>query len=165
MPEHDGPGRDVLERIDALQIAYIAALDRRDMAGWRACFDEAEGAYACLTEEGLQQDLPLAMMLDDNPARLADRVRFVEEVWAGTFEPYATRHFVQRLACAARADGVIEVTSNLLVTYTSARRHSEILVAGRYEDEVVLAGGAARFRRKRAILDTVTLPRYLVYPV
>ena len=158
------PDRDVLDRVDGLQTAYIAALDRRDMAGWLACFDEAEGTYACLTEEGVQQDLPLAMMLDDTPARLRDRVRFVEEVWAGTFEEYTTRHFVQRLSCCDLAAGCVAVTSNFLVTYTSARRHSEILVAGRYEDEVVV-GEATRFRRKRAILDTVTLPRYLVYPV
>ena len=159
------PDRDTMAQLDELQIAYIGALDGQDMQAWLACFAEEDGSYECITDEGVRQDLPMAMMLDDCPARLRDRVRFVTEVWSGTFEDYTTRHFVQRLSCRRAGADSYAVTSNLLVTYTSPRRHSEILVSGRYEDEIVLAAGAARFRRKRAILDTVTIPRYLVYPV
>jgi hypothetical protein len=34
-----------------------------------------------------------------------------------------------------------------------------------YEDEIDLSGAAARFTAKKAIMDTVTTPRYLVYPI
>lgn len=158
-------GADVLARIDALQIRYLRALDGRDMAGWLACFGANDASYVCATRENEEQGLPLALMMDDSLARLKDRVRFVTDVWSGTFEDYQTRHFVQRLDCSAKSPSVYAVTSNFMVAYTSARRQSEILAAGTYEDEVVVAADGARFRSKKAILDTITTPRYLVYPV
>lgn len=157
--------RVFLAEADELQLRYIAALDGHDMAGWLGCFSDACGGYECITAEGVEQDLPMAMMLDDCPARLRDRVKFVTEIWSGTYEEYATRHFVQRLRGEMIAPDVLRVTSNFLVSYTSAQRHSEILASGSYVDEVELHGGTAWFRSKRAIIDTITLPRYLVYPI
>jgi anthranilate 1,2-dioxygenase small subunit len=156
---------DVLARIDALQIRYLRALDSADMDGWLACFGEAGGSYICTTRENEEQNLPLALMMDDSPERLRDRARFVTEVWSGTFEDYQTRHFVQRLECSDRGAGLYAVVSNFMVAYTSARGQSEILAAGLYHDEVTLAGNEAKFITKKAVLDTVATPRYLVYPV
>ncbi len=156
---------ETLARIDALQLRYIAALDRFDLEAWLGCFAVETNGYVCTTLENEEQDLPLAIMLDDSRERLSDRVKFIDRVWAGTFEPYTTRHFVQRLDCRETAPGRYEVTSNVLVAYTSARRHSEILAAGRYDDVVALSGGEALFMAKKAVLDTVTTPRYLVYPI
>ena len=104
-------------------------------------------------------------MLDDCRARLMDRVKFVNEVWSGTFEDYTTRHFIQRFECARTEGGRLNVLTNFMVTYTNRRGGSEILVTGVYEDEVDLDSNGARFKAKRAILDTVTTPRYLVYPI
>jgi 3-phenylpropionate/cinnamic acid dioxygenase small subunit len=104
-------------------------------------------------------------MMDDCGARLQDRVTFIREIWAGTFEAYSTRHFVQRLSCAESGADMYSVKSNFMVVYTSRQGHSEILAAGLYEDEVDRASGEFTFKSKRAILDTVTTPRYLVYPV
>ena len=104
-------------------------------------------------------------MLDDCRARLKDRVKFITEVWSGTYEDYSTRHFVQRFECAPAAAGRVAVLTNFMVSYTNRRGGSEILVTGVYEDEIDVANGAARFRAKRAVLDTVTTPRYLVYPI
>jgi hypothetical protein len=49
--------------------------------------------------------------------------------------------------------------------FTTARGDSELLVVGTYVDKVMVRGGVARFKSKRAILDTTVTPRYLVYPV
>jgi len=57
------------------------------------------------------------------------------------------------------------VLTNFMVAYTNRRGGSEILVTGVYDDEIAGDGNGARFVSKRAILDTVTTPRYLVYPV
>jgi len=155
----------VLHHIDELQLRYIRALDTRDMGAWTACFAADTAGYRCISRENHEQGLPVAMMLDDNPARILDRAKFVDDVWKGTFEDYATRHFVQRLSCRALDDGAFEVHSNVLVTYTTQGGGSEVLVAGAYVDEVVARDGRYGFRRKDAILDTVTPDRYLVYPV
>jgi 3-phenylpropionate/cinnamic acid dioxygenase small subunit len=154
----------VLAEVDALQASYFSALDRRDLNAWLACFAD-EASYICITRENRDAGLPVALMLDDCHARIRDRVKFVNDVWSGTFEDYATRHFVQRFECTASADGSLAVRSNFMVSYTNRRGASEILVTGVYEDEITGAGGTARFRAKTAVLDTVTTPRYLVYPV
>jgi anthranilate 1,2-dioxygenase small subunit len=154
----------VLARIDDLQMKYLAALDRHDLNAWLACFAE-DGSYVCITRENEDAGLPVAMMLDDTRARLKDRVKFVNEVWSGTYEDYATRHFVQRLECTQGANGHINVSTNFMVSYTNRQGGSDILVTGVYEDEIEVGGDQARFKSKRAILDTVTTPRYLVYPV
>jgi 3-phenylpropionate/cinnamic acid dioxygenase small subunit len=156
---------EILAAIDALQVAYVRALDRFDMAAWLGCFEDGAGSYVCTTRENDEQDLPLALMMDDSPARLIDRTRFIDEVWAGTFEEYTTRHFIQRLDCAATAPGRYRVESNFMVVYTTDQRNSEILCAGLYVDDIIVTGTDARFTSKRAVLDTITTPRYLVYPV
>ena len=153
-----------LARIDALQMQYLAALDDHNMEGWLACFAE-EAGYVCITRENHDANLPVAMMLDDTRARLKDRVKFVNEVWSGTFEDYATRHFVQRIDCKPNGDKRFKVRTNFMVSYTNRRGGSDILVTGVYQDVVEINGAEAHFVSKRAILDTITTPRYLVYPV
>ena len=153
-----------LRQVEDLQIKYVSALDRRDLDSWLGCFSP-DGQYLCISKENVEQDLPLAIMMDDCGARLQDRVTFIREIWAGTFEDYSTRHFVQRLSCTGSDKGVYAVKSNFMVVYTSRQGQSEILVAGLYEDEVAIEGGACAFKSKKAILDTITTPRYLVYPV
>ena len=154
----------VLARIDELQMKYLSALDGRDMEGWLNCF-AVEAGYVCITRENHDANLPVALMMDDSRARLKDRVRFVNEVWSGTFEDYATRHFMQRLSCKESGKGRYDVMTNFMVAYTNRRGGSDILVTGVYQDSVEIAGEEAHFLSKRAILDTVTTPRYLVYPV
>lgn len=154
----------LVAQVDALQHRYVRALDRRDLAGWAECFGE-KGSYICLPRENEEQGLALAIMMDDSRARILDRVSYITKVWAGTFEDYTTRHFVQRLECARTEGGLVTVESNFMVAYTTARGRSEILVAGVYYDEIEIGAPGALFRSKRAVLDTVTTPRYLVYPV
>jgi 3-phenylpropionate/cinnamic acid dioxygenase small subunit len=154
----------VLARVDDLQMKYLAALDRHDLNAWLDCFAQ-EASYTCITRENHDAGLPVALMLDDTRARLKDRVKFINEVWSGTFEDYATRHFMQRLKCTQGAGGRVDVQTNFMVSYTNRRGGSDILVTGIYEDEIDLSGKEAYFTAKRAIMDTVTTPRYLVYPV
>jgi 3-phenylpropionate/cinnamic acid dioxygenase small subunit len=162
--DDEGVDERIAARIDRLQTKYVRALDQRALQVWLDCFT-ADGNYVCIHGENVTQGLPLAIMLDDSRERLLDRVKFIEEVWAGTYEEYQTRHFVQRLTCEETGDGLYAITSNVLVAYTAADGRSDILIAGTYEDEVVLADDGPRFRSKRAILDTVSTPRYLVYPI
>lgn len=153
-----------LSQVDVLQMQYLAALDRHDLKAWLACFAD-EASYTCITRENVDAGLPVALMLDDTHARLRDRVKFIDEVWSGTFEDYSTRHFVQRFDCKRIDDATLAVQSNFLVSYTNRRGGSDILVTGIYEDEVSINAKGAKFKVKRAILDTVTTPRYLVYPI
>lgn len=156
--------QSLLEQIDALQLEYLRALDRRDMPAWERCFGKT-ASYICITAESEDQELPVALMLDDSRERIADRVKYVTKIWAGTFEDYRTRHFVQRLSYARLADSRVEVQSQFLIAYTTSRGQSELLATGVYFDDIVIDSSGARFLSKKAVLDTAVTPRYLVYPI
>ncbi len=95
------------------------------------------------------------MIRDASSGRIQDRVKYVTEVWRGTFEDYQCRHFVHRTLCSIVHGELIAAESNVLVTYTDVRGRSGVLATGTYHDQIALkAEGGARFRSKRVILDT-----------
>jgi salicylate 5-hydroxylase small subunit len=156
-----------LMQIDQILLDHIAALDGKDMKRWLGTFVEDDKAgYFCLSQENAEQGLALGFMYDDCHARLRDRVTFVTEIWAGTFQDYRTRHFVQRVETAEIGNGDVAVKSNFSVFMTPEDTGvSEILATGVYDDVIRLGNGSARILTRRALLDTSVLPRYLVYPI
>lgn len=160
-----GTDEDSLQQIDDLQRRYIEALDRRDLDAWLDCFSQdATASYFCIAAENVERGLEIALMYDDCRARLIDRVTFITKVWAGTFQPYRTRHFAQRIAVPTQDGGAVSVVSNFSIATTPEGGSSSLLAVGQYEDRVVLDRGEPRFLRKRAVYDTTVLPRYIVYP-
>jgi anthranilate 1,2-dioxygenase small subunit len=156
--------QEALQQIDALQMSYIAALDSKDMQGWLDSFT-ADGSYVCIANENEESGLPLALMMDDCHERLEDRVTYVTKVWAGTFEDYQTRHFVQRIACTPKGGDLYETVSNFTVFYTDSAGNTGTLVCGRYVDQIVVGNGGAKLKSRRAVMDTNVAPRYIVYPI
>ena len=158
---------DIAGAVGELQNAYVEALDNKDMHGWLATFDQRDDAsYILTTRDNEQKDLPLGLMLDDCHARLEDRVTFITEIWAGTFQDYRTRHVVHPLACRAQSDDTYALRSNFSVFYTPADTgQSSVLACGLYLDTITVGSLGARFIAKKAITDTSVLPHYLVYPL
>jgi 3-phenylpropionate/cinnamic acid dioxygenase small subunit len=152
-------------KIDELQANYIRALDNKAFDAWIDTFDTADDtAYFCISAENADRELPIALMYDDCRQRIEDRVTFIEKVWAGTFQDYRTRHFIQRIGCEPCGDDTYAVETNFSIVYTPESGRSDIQVAGVYKDEVIINGDDAKFKRKKAIYDTTVLPRYIVYP-
>lgn len=151
--------------IDALQTAYLAALDKGDMAAWAATFSLApETSHFCISAENDRRGLPLALMYDDCRGRIDDRVSFVTKVWAGTYQPYRTRHFIQRLSCAATGSQQYRVTSGFTIMMTPEGGATTVLTSGEYRDLIDIQGEHAVFRERRAVYDADVLPRYIVFP-
>lgn len=157
------PDNHQLQQIDNLQREYISALHRKDLGAWLACFSD-RGGYELTTAENYAEGLPIALMLDDSPERLRDRIKYIERIWNGTFEDYTVRHFVQRLT-ASDTDGRIDVQTSFMVSYVTNGGMPAILGTGVYHDQVQITVDGPRFDRKLAVLDAPVTPRYLVYPV
>ncbi len=158
---------DELAQLDELQTAYISALDGKKMRSWLDTFDEDPAAsYICISRNDVENGLRIAMMLDDCRDRLIDRCTFVDDIWAGTFQDYRTRHFVQRVHASRRDDGQIEMTSNFSVIFTPDDTGlPQQLAAGTYEDVIRMEDGACRFLSRKAVTDNAVMPRYLVFPL
>ncbi len=154
-----------LAALDELQSQYIVAMDAQDMQAWKACFSAApETSYICVSAENDKRGLGIALMYDDCRARIEDRVSIVTKVWAGTYQAYRTRHFVQRVRCRDAGTGRVEATSNFLITMTPEGGVPTLLTSGVYRDVIELRGGQAVLRDRRAVYDADALPRYVVFP-
>ena len=151
--------------IDALHTAYVAALDQGDMAAWAGTFAVApEASYFCISSENDRRGFPLALMYDDCRGRIDDRVSFVTKVWAGTYEPYRMRHFIQRLSCEVAGDNQYRVTSGFTIMMTPEGGATTVLTSGEYRDLIEIQGDRAVFCERRAVYDADVLPRYIVFP-
>lgn len=153
-----------LKALNELHLAYLGALGRNDMTAWAACFADP-GSYICTTRENEEQGLSLALMMDDSHGRILDRVKYVQQVWHGTYEDYRSRHVTQRTAWRLSPDGALFDEGNFIVSYTGEDGRSGLLATGTYHDEVVLSEEGPRYRAKKVVLDTTITPRYLVYPL
>ena len=154
--------------LDRLLLADANALDSKDMKGWLANYaEENEASYYCRAAENTEHNLELGFMFDDCRARLEDRVTYVNEIWAGTFQDYRTRHFVQRVSHWQVDASTAEAISNFSVFMTPMDTGvTQVLAVGRYLDRLRLSdAGDAKLLSRRAELDTSVLPRYLVYPI
>jgi 3-phenylpropionate/cinnamic acid dioxygenase small subunit len=149
--------------IDDLYAAYTSIVDGRRWDQWPDLFTE-ECAYAVYSLDNVERGLPLAYMLDDCRARLLDRIKFITEVWAGTVEPYRTRHVTQHTQTKALDEDTYDVQANVLVTYTDMDGVPGILASGYYEDRIRMAGDRAFFADKKVYLDGMP-GRYLIYPL
>ncbi len=154
--------------IDALHTAYLAALDKGDMAGWAATFAVDEARYFCISAENDRRGLPLALMYDDCRGRIDDRVSFVTKVWVGTYQPYRMRHFTQRLSVSPAGASSYTVTSGFTIMMTPEGGSTQVLTSGEYRDLIDIQGEGdhcrAVFRERRAVYDSDVLPRYIVFP-
>ncbi|TBR15921.1 MAG: aromatic-ring-hydroxylating dioxygenase subunit beta [Rugosibacter sp.] len=154
--------------IDVLQTAYVAALDKGDMISWAATFATEEANYFCISAENDHRGLPLALMYDDCRGRIDDRVSFVTKVWAGTYQPYRTRHFIQRLSMDAAGTNQYRVTSGFTIMMSAEGDTTAVLTSGEYRDLIEIQGDGdkfrAVFRERRAVYDADVLPRYIVFP-
>lgn len=157
----DSKVRDAIER---LNLDYIRALDRHDMHGWLATFDKP-GSYVCIARENEDRGLPIGYMLDDCYERLQDRVTQVTEIQPDAVEHYQPRHFTQLVDIQPLGGVAYRVETHFTVNYTPADTgRTDVLASGTYVDEVVV-NGEARFRSRRAVLDTNVVPRYVAYPI
>jgi anthranilate 1,2-dioxygenase small subunit len=157
-----------LSAIDAVQTAYIAALDKGDMAAWAASFASDKASYFCISAENDRRGFPLALMYDDCRGRIDDRVSFVTKVWVGTYEPYRTRHFLQPLSCEAAGANQYRVTTGFMIMMTPEGGATTILTSGEYRDLIEIQGegelSRAVIKERRAVYDADVLPRYIVFP-
>lgn len=150
--------------VEDLLLRYVYALDSKNMRAWLECFAD-DGSYLCQSRENHARGLPIGYMWDDGPARLKDRVKTIDEVWAGTAEDYQPRHLVQCIRLTNGADGLLDAVSNFVVFGTTHRGDSQVLATGEYLDRVRVSDERALLVSRKAILDQITATRYLVYPI
>lgn len=128
--------------ITSLMYRYAECVDAADFDGIGALFE-----HGCITNEGY----PGAVEGRDAVRALYERANRVHD--DGTLR---TRHLTTNVLVDVDEDaGRATARSAFVVLQATPRLPLQAIVAGRYHDEFVRAGGTWRFRRRHILLDQV----------
>ena len=149
-------------KIQTLNNAYALSLDQDDLNLWLSFFSET-CLYRIISRENHELNMPIAVWHSDSKAMLRDRVLALKD--STLYRPRYLRHLISGVTINQIKDDVIYSQANVLIAETVVDYKTQILLSGRYLDEIVLEGGQYRFRNRVCIYDSILLPTSLVYPV
>ena len=147
---------NLLEIIE-LNARYGDALDRFDLAAWRALFTPL-AVYRAQARENFERGLPLAAIYLDGHGMMSDRITGIEKTLV--FAPRFTRHIIGL--------PVIEINAArtpFIVVQTVTTGLPEILATGCYHDQLVATSDGMRLAARNAVYDNALIPNSLVYPL
>lgn len=148
--------------LSELQARYVSALDNDQLEAWTEFFTE-DCRYEIIPRENVDAGLPAPVLYCRNRAMLRDRVLSLRH--ANIFEGHTYRHLVSGLVITGDDGTAITTTSSYVVVCTGQAGDSVVYQAGTYHDEVVRQDGVLRYRRKRAIFDTLRVQTLLATPI
>ena len=144
---------DVIE----LNACYGDALDRFDLAAWKALFTP-NAVYRAQARENFDRGLPLAAIYLDGHGMMTDRITGIEKTLV--FSPRFTRHII----------GLPTIENNtartpFIIVQTVTTGLPEILATGSYHDTLMGTTDGIRLAARNAVYDNALIPNSLVYPL
>lgn len=148
---------NLLELIE-LNARYGDALDRFDLAAWKALFTP-NAVYRAQARENFDRGLPLAAIYLDGQGMMADRIMTIEKTLV--FAPRFIRHVIGLSAL----HGDSTARTPFIVVQTVTTGLPEILAAGCYHDALFDTTDGLRLAARNAVYDNALIPNSLVYPL
>lgn len=141
----------------ALNARYGDALDRFDLAAWKALFTPT-AVYRAQARENFDRGLPLAAIYLDGHGMMADRITGIEKTLV--FAPRSTRHLIGLPV----VDGE-HARTPFIVMQTVGTQPPETLATGCYHDALSVTDSCLRLAARNAVYDNALIPNSLVYPL
>jgi salicylate 5-hydroxylase small subunit len=144
---------DVME----LNARYGDALDRFDLASWKALFTPT-AVYRAQARENFDRGLPLAAVYLDGHGMMTDRITGIEKTLV--FSPRYTRHIIGLPVIEGAA-----ARTPFVVLQTVGAGVPEVLATGCYFDTLAMTATALQLTSRNAVYDNALIPNSLVYPL
>ncbi|HWP58974.1 MAG TPA: aromatic-ring-hydroxylating dioxygenase subunit beta [Candidatus Acidoferrales bacterium] len=154
--------KDLTFAAEQLLHAYTLTLDDGRYEEWPDFFTE-DALYKVIARENFDRGLPLATMFCDGKGMMRDRVVAIRE--ASIYAPAYLRHLVSSVRIAGQENESYRVESNYAVLSTRHNEETKVFNAGKYLDRIVFVNGAAKFKEKVVVYDTLQIPSLLVIPI
>ena len=154
---HSQPGQFTLLDLIELNARYGDALDRFDLAAWKALFTPG-AVYRAQARENFDRGLPLAAIYLDGHGMMADRITGIEKTLV--FAPRSTRHLIG----LPMLDGD-RARTPFIVMQTVGNQPPETLATGCYHDTLAATIDGVRLASRNAVYDNALIPNSLVYPL
>ena len=141
----------------SLNACYGDALDRFDLAAWKALF-MPHAVYRAQARENFDRGLPLAAFYLDGHGMMTDRITAIQQTLV--FAPRLTRHIIGL--------PVLEMPTSrtpFIIVQTVTTGLPEILATGCYHDVLASSHDGMRLASRNAVYDNALIPNSLVHPL
>ena len=151
--------RDAIVR---LMTAYVHAIDNNELERWPQFFTE-KCLYQIISRSDHEQGRLLGVWFCDNRGMLEDRVNSIREI--NVYEPHVYRHVIGPTEILDFRDGAYSAQTSYIVVRTMHDGEMQLFSAGRYVDEIVIDGSAARFQKRLVVSDSWRYDTLVVIPI
>jgi anthranilate 1,2-dioxygenase small subunit len=153
------PVRDAIAR---LMMQYVHAIDNDELERWPQFFTE-KCLYQIISRAEHELGRLIGVWNCDTRAMLEDRVGSIREV--NIYEPHVYRHIIGPTEVLDFREGAYAAQTSYIVVRTMHDGEMVLFSAGRYLDEIVIEGGAARFRKRVVVSDSSRYDTLVAIPI
>lgn len=161
----DGAGNitvDVRQQIEDLIVDYARAIDDDRVEEWPDFFTD-KCLYRIIDRAAHAKGHVIGVMECSSKGMLQDRILALRE--ANVYEPHVYRHLLSGTRIVGNTGDVYSVETSYSVIRTMQEGDMSVFSAGKYVDEVVFEGGAAKFRSRVVVCDSNRIDTLIVIPI
>ncbi|MCX7311477.1 MAG: nuclear transport factor 2 family protein [Alphaproteobacteria bacterium] len=151
-----------LERILALQAAYIRCIDNNTLEAWPDFFLD-QCLYMVTSAENHRNGFPAGIIYADTKGMLTDRIAALRE--ANVYEKQSYRHILGLPHILKNGGGEAESETPFLVVRIMHDGQSDIFATGLYLDTYRNAGSELKFSRRIAVCDSSRIDTLMALPL
>jgi anthranilate 1,2-dioxygenase small subunit len=151
-----------IERILALQAAYIRCIDNNTLEVWPDFFLE-QCLYKVTTAENHRLGFEAGIIYADTQGMLIDRVQALRE--ANIYERQSYRHILGLPSVMKNGGGEAETETPFLVVRIMHDGQSDVFATGVYLDVVRLAGDDLKFASRVVVCDSSRVDTLMALPL
>jgi len=150
------------DQIQTLYHDYALCLDQDNLDKWITFFTDS-CIYRVTSQENYKLNLPIAAWHSEGTGMLNDRILALRN--STLYRPRYFRHIISGIKIDRQNNDVIYAQANVLLVETVIDFKTQILLSGRYIDQIIFENDQYKFKEKVCVYDSVLLPTSLVYPV
>ena len=155
-------GAITLERILALQAAYIRCIDNNALESWPDFFLDP-CLYVVTTAENRRAGFEAGIIYADTKNMLIDRIVSLRQ--ANIYEKQSYRHILGLPTILANGSGIAECETPFFVARIMHDGQTDVFATGRYLDTCRLAGNDLKFARKIVVCDSSRIDTLMAIPL
>jgi anthranilate 1,2-dioxygenase small subunit len=156
------PGAELDYRLRALNEAYGACLDDRQLENWPSFFTE-DAFYRVTSRENFDSALPLSEIYCDGIGMIRDRAAAILNTTIYDLRPI--RHIIGGSRLVKIVDGQMETRTNFALLESPSAQEPRVLMVGRYFDRLVARNDALLFSERSCVYDNYRINTTLIFPV
>jgi anthranilate 1,2-dioxygenase small subunit len=155
-------GEISLDRIVAVQAAYVRCIDGNGLEAWPDFFTE-DCLYKVTTAENNNQGYEAGIIYADNRNMLVDRIVSLRQ--ANIYEKQSYRHILGLPTILANGGGEAECETPFFVARIMHDGETSVFATGRYLDICRTSGDTLKFARKIVVCDSSRIDTLMAIPL